>query len=92
LQYSSTRSAKNAHQFRSATDDLYTCHIQNWKAESLAAGSTETEFEMWMAHQREHDYHDPLKEQINWLTEAGFHGVDCSWRYLRWSVVQATKA
>jgi tRNA (cmo5U34)-methyltransferase len=80
-----------ADQFRGATDDLYARHIQNWKRESLDAGSTEEEFEMWMDHQQEHDHHDTLKNQFDWLSDAGFAAVDCSWRYLLWSVVQARK-
>ena len=80
-----------ADQFRGATDDLYARHIRNWKAESLRAGSTEEEFEMWMDHQEEHDHHDPLKDQMDWLSGAGFDIVDCPWRYLLWSVLQARK-
>ncbi len=81
-----------ADQFRGATDDLYARHIENWKAQSLSAGSSEEEFAMWMEHQREHDYHDPLKDQMDWLTQAGFAVVDCPWRYLLWSVIQARKS
>lgn len=81
-----------ADQFRGATEDLYARHIANWKAESLKAGSTEEEFAMWMAHQEEHDYHDRLQDQLDWLEGAGFGVVDCPWRYLLWSVIQARKA
>jgi tRNA (cmo5U34)-methyltransferase len=80
-----------ADQFRGANDDLYARHMQNWKQLSLSAGSTENEFEMWMQHQREHDHHDTLADQINWITGAGFSTTDCTWRYLLWSVLQARK-
>lgn len=80
-----------ADQFRGANDELYARHIQNWKQLSLSAGSTQDEFEMWMQHQREHDHHDTLADQINWLTGAGFSTADCTWRYLLWSVLQARK-
>ncbi|MCA8995688.1 MAG: methyltransferase domain-containing protein [Planctomycetaceae bacterium] len=80
-----------ADQFRGETDDLYTRHIENWKAISLAAGATEQEFAMWMEHQREHDHHDPLRDHFAWLSDAGFESIDCVWRYLLWGVVQARK-
>lgn len=81
-----------ADQFRGATDDLYARHIANWKTQSLAAGSTPEEFEMWMQHQRESDYHDTLQDQLDWIRDAGFPIVDCQWRFLLWSVVQARKS
>ena len=81
-----------ADQFGGATDDLNTRHIENWKRESLAAGSNEHEFAMWMTHQRDYDHHDTLKLQLDWLSEIGFVAVDCPWRFLLWSVVQARKA
>ena len=73
------------------TMDIYARHIANWKEISLAAGSTEEEWEMWMKHQREHDHHDTLSDQMMWLSEAGFDVVDCPWRYLLWTVLQARK-
>ncbi len=76
-------------QFRGATDDLYERHVANWRERSLAAGATSDEFGMWMDHQREHDHHDTLGDQSAWLADAGFPVVDCVWRCLLWSVVQA---
>lgn len=81
-----------ADQCAGTTDDIYARHIANWKELSLSAGATEAEWDMWMQHQSEHDYHDPLPDQLTWLTDAGFPIVDCSWRYLLWSVIQARKA
>lgn len=78
-------------QFRGETEDLYQRHIHNWKKLSLSAGSSEEEFRMWMTHQKEHDHHDTLRQQLSWLEAAGFGVVDCTWRYLLWSVVQARK-
>lgn len=80
-----------ADQCAGASDDLYARHIQNWKSASFAAGSTDPEWDMWMQHQAEHDHHDTLVDQLNWLREAGFSVVDCPWRYLLWSVIQARK-
>ncbi len=80
-----------ADQFRGSTPELYARHIDNWKQSSLAAGSTEEEFAMWMTHQREHDHHDTLVEQLSWLDEAGFSQPDCVWRCFLWCVVLAFK-
>ncbi len=80
-----------ADQHAGATDDLNRKHIENWKALSREAGSTPAEWEMWMQHQREHDHHDPLCDQIDWLRNAGFKVVDCPWRYLLWAVLICQK-
>ena len=78
-------------QHAGATSDLYQRHIENWHRLSSAAGSTEQEWQMWMQHQCEHDHHDSLADQMRWLGEAGFDIVDCPWRYLLWTVLQARK-
>jgi tRNA (cmo5U34)-methyltransferase len=80
-----------ADQCAGATDDLYARHLENWKRLSFAAGTTDSEWQMWMQHQSEHDHHDTLLDQIDWLREAGFSVVDCPWRYVLWSVIQARK-
>ncbi len=80
-----------ADQHAGATDELYDRHIANWKQQSFAAGSTSEEWEMWMRHQAEHDHHDTLCDQIDWLRHAGLSAIDCPWRYLLWAVVQARK-
>jgi len=80
-----------ADQFAGATDDLYSTHMLNWQRQSLAAGSTEDEWAMWMRHQLDHDHHDTLADQMNWLSDAGFSIVDVPWRYLLWTVLQSRK-
>ena len=80
-----------ADQCAGATDDLSARHIENWKALTFRAGATPDEWNMWMQHQTEHDFHDTLADQMKWLTEVGFTVVDCPWRYLLWSVIQARK-
>jgi len=80
-----------ADQCAGATADLNARHIENWKALSLRAGAPGSEWEMWMRHQVEHDHHDTLVDQLDWLREAGFATVDCTWRYLLWSVIQARR-
>ncbi len=80
-----------ADQCAGVTADLYDRHVQNWKELSFNAGSSQDEWDMWMRHQAEHDHHDTLISQLDWLREAGFSVVDCPWRYLLWSVIQARK-
>ena len=58
-----------------------------WKRESMQKGSNQKEWDMWMKHQDDHDYHAPLGEQSKWLGDAGFKNVECVWRHLLWSVL-----
>jgi tRNA (cmo5U34)-methyltransferase len=80
-----------ADQFAGATDDLYARHIENWREHASDAGASDEEWQMWMQHQADHDHHDSLIDQVDWLREAGFPVVDAPWRYLLWTVVQARK-
>jgi len=80
-----------ADQCAGASADLSVRHVENWKELTFSAGSSNEEWEMWMQHQTEHDHHDTLANQLVWLNDAGFTGVDCTWRYLLWSVFQARK-
>lgn len=80
-----------ADQFRGSTEAIYSHQIQLWKELSLSAGSSEAEFSMWMQHQVEHDHHEPLETQLNWLHDAGFTSIDCVWRCLLWSIFMAQK-
>ncbi|MCA9140290.1 MAG: class I SAM-dependent methyltransferase [Planctomycetales bacterium] len=80
-----------ADQCAGETDDLYTRHIENWKKLAMSAGSSTAEWEMWMQHMADHDHHDTLGVQMGWLKDVGFSIVDCPWRYLLWSVIQARK-
>lgn len=70
---------------------VYQRHIDQWREQSEAAGASPDEWEMWMRHQRDHDHHDTLVDQLDWLREEGFADVDCTWRYLLWSVIQCRK-
>jgi tRNA (cmo5U34)-methyltransferase len=80
-----------ADQCAGATADLYDRHIHNWKEATFNAGSSQDEWDMWMCHQAEHDHHETLGDQMEWLREVGFSVVDCPWRFLLWSVIQAGK-
>ena len=78
-------------QFAGATDDLYARQMADWKERAKALGATVEEWAAWMEHQEAHDHHATLTDQIDWLREAGFESIDCVWRYLLWTVVQARK-
>jgi len=79
-----------ADQCAGVTDQLYQRHIHNWKQASFAAGTNAQEWQMWMEHQQQYDHHDTLGDQMSWLKTAGFTHVDCIWRCLLWSVIQAS--
>lgn len=80
-----------ADQCAGASPDIYDRHMQLWQARSSAAGATAEEWQMWMRHQAEHDHHDSLIDQCDWLKEASFTSVDCLWRCWLWSVIHARK-
>ena len=78
-------------QFSSFDDEIYRKNISAWEKESKAKGATDSEWDMWMQHQDDHDHHAPLTEQINWLKNARFKTVECVWRHLLWTVLIALK-
>jgi tRNA (cmo5U34)-methyltransferase len=78
-------------QFAGATDDLHQRHMQGWQAAAFEAGSNADDWDMWMQHQNDHDHHDTLENHLNWLNVAGFRTLDCTWRCLLWTVIQARK-
>lgn len=78
-------------QFSAPTRDIYQANIEHWHRIALSKGATEAEWQAWMEHQDQHDYHDPLDDQMQWLKQAGFEQVDCQWRHLLWTVLSARK-
>lgn len=78
-------------QFAGATDDLYARQMADWRERSDQLGATADEWDTWMEHQRAHDHHATLIDQIDWLRDAGFAKIDCTWRYILWTVMQARK-
>ncbi len=78
-------------QFAGATHDLYQKHIKQWQREAFAQGMDQKGWEQWMDHQRAHDFHVPLHVQTRWIQQIGYESVDCTWRYLLWTVLQAQK-
>lgn len=78
-------------QFRGETEFLYQKHISLWKEFALNNGISVSEWDMWMKHQEQQDYHAPLFSHMQWLKAAGFKTVDCTWRNLLWAILQAHK-
>ena len=79
-------------QFAGATKEIYDNHMNLWHQFVLNSGCTEDEWEMWMKHQDEHDYHATATDQIAGLKKAGFSSIDITWRYLLWTVLTARKS
>ena len=78
-------------QFRGETDFLYQKHMSRWKEFAQENGVSAEAWDMWMKHQDEQDFHAPLLSHVQWLKAAGFKTVDCTWRNLLWSILQAHK-
>ena len=78
-------------QFAGVTDDLYARQMADWKERSKKLGASTEEWNTWMEHQDAHDHHATLIDQIEWLRDAGFGPIDCTWRYILWTVLQAGK-
>jgi len=78
-------------QFAGITDDLYARQMADWKERSRQLGASADEWDAWMKHQDDHDHHATLIGQFEWLQNAGFTSIDCTWRYILWTVLQARK-
>ncbi|MCP4608000.1 MAG: class I SAM-dependent methyltransferase [Planctomycetes bacterium] len=78
-------------QFAGATKEIYDNHMKLWHQFALNSGCTEDQWELWMKHQDEHDYHATAVDQILWLKKANFSSIDITWRYLLWTVITARK-
>jgi tRNA (cmo5U34)-methyltransferase len=79
-------------QFAGVTKEIYDNHMNLWHQFVLNSGCNEDEWEMWMKHQDEHDYHATAVAQLSWLKKANFNSVDITWRYLLWTVITARKS
>jgi tRNA (cmo5U34)-methyltransferase len=80
-----------ADQTRGITDDIYQKHIARWKEEAFKLGSTQENWDMWMEHQNQHDYHTPVNWHLRQLEAIGFQEVDVIWKNIMWAVVWARK-
>ncbi len=80
-----------ADQTRGATGEIYQKHIARWQQEACKLGSTEADWQLWMAHQEAHDYHAPVYWHLQQLEAAGFKEVDVIWKNIMWVVVSGRK-
>ncbi len=78
-------------QFRGETEYIYQKHIESWKSYASEQGASNKEWEMWMKHQQDHDYHSSLANHFLWLNNAGYKVVDCTRRFLLWTTIYAEK-
>lgn len=78
-------------QFKAETAHLYAKHMELWKIYAFKQGATDKEWNLWMEHQTNHDYHATIFGHMNWLKNVGYNVADCTWRYLLWAVIYATK-
>jgi len=80
-----------ADQSRGVTEEIYQKNIQKWKTEATKLGSSNSDWETWMKHQDEHDYHALAIDQIKWLETSSFKNIDIVWRNLLWTIFYAEK-
>jgi len=80
-----------ADQTKGITNGIYEKHINRWKDEAFKLGSTEADWQLWMAHQEAHDYHAPVGWHLRQLEDAGFVEVDVIWKNLLWAVIWSRK-
>jgi tRNA (cmo5U34)-methyltransferase len=78
-------------QFSGETDYIYQKHIEQWKAYVYSKNVCEQEWNMWMQHQQEHDFHSTLSNHMKWTKSAGYSVVDCTRKYLLWTTIYAEK-
>jgi tRNA (cmo5U34)-methyltransferase len=80
-----------ADQTYGSTEEIYQTHLQRWKAAAFELGSTQENWDMWMKHQTEHDYHSPVLWHIKELEKTGFKNVDVLWKNIMWLVLYGEK-
>lgn len=80
-----------ADQTRGATEEIYQKHISRWKEEAFKLGSTQENWDMWMQHQHDHDYHTEVRWHLETLKKLDFKTVDVLWKNIMWSVIFAQK-
>lgn len=77
--------------FRSCTERLHEVDLKLWTEVVLEGGMSEADWAEGIKHREAHDHYATLDNFKQWLTTAGFGGVECVWRYGVWGVLQAQK-
>ena len=80
-----------ADQTYGATEEIYQTHLNRWKKAAFELGSTQENWEMWMEHQKQHDFHSPVLWHIQQLEKYDFVNVDVLWKNIMWLVVYGEK-
>jgi tRNA (cmo5U34)-methyltransferase len=80
-----------ADQTRGSTEEIYQTHIARWKIEAFKLGSTQENWDMWMQHQADHDFHSPVVWHLETLKEVGFKDIDVLWKNIMWAIIYCRK-
>ena len=78
-------------QFSGENKFIYQKHMERWKEFAFKQGASIDEWEMWMKHQTDHDYHSSLSSHLLWINNAGYKLIDCTRRHLLWTTIYAEK-
>lgn len=81
----------NAEQIAGPTPALDARYRSIWLQQVRAAGATEQQIEASLYRQQE-DRCSPVKEQLDWMREAGFADADCWYKENRFAVMAGTRA
>lgn len=78
-------------QTRGSTEEIYQKYISRWQDEAFKLGSTQENWEMWMEHQNNHDFHTPIVWHLEKLKSKGFKNIDVLWKNIMWAIIYAEK-
>jgi tRNA (cmo5U34)-methyltransferase len=78
--------------FKSESEHHHVVNTAIRKELAFRRGATQSEWQRWLEHERDHDTPGHVFDQMNALREIGFRGVECVWRKWTWGTVFARKA
>ncbi|WP_229669051.1 class I SAM-dependent methyltransferase [Edaphobacter acidisoli] len=81
----------NAEQVAGPTPTLDARYRSLWLRQVRAAGATDQQIEASLYRQQE-DRCSPVKDQLEWMSEAGFADADCWYKDNRFAVMAGTRA
>ena len=76
----------NGDRIKTKTSRITEMYEHRWRDHLKSQGLSEEEVEAIWAKSRREDTPSSLGDQLNWLREAGFHGVECPIRYYNYAV------
>jgi tRNA (cmo5U34)-methyltransferase len=80
----------NADQVAGPTPALEAQYKMLWLRQVRALGATPAQIEASLYRQQE-DRCSPVADQLEWMSQAGFHDVDCWWKASRFAVLAGTR-